>query len=169
MNATSGEIMSCIESPIPELWRLEFAMVLGGFFRERQFVDAIAVAMIIPGPIVTTAGFIGYLVAGLVGAVPAALAVFAPPYFFVLLGAPYYRRYASIPQVQTFVQGVSAAAVGAIARDAFVLGRRSLVDPVTWLTALVTFTVVPLIRKVPEPIVILAAGIVGVVMRGDVR
>src|SRR5437016_8521893 len=66
---------------------------------ERQFVDAVAVAMITPGPVVITAAFIGYLVAGLIGAVVAGLAVFAPPYFVVLFGAPYYRRFAQNPQV----------------------------------------------------------------------
>src|SRR5271166_6307347 len=74
---------------------------------ERQFVDAVAVAMITPGPVVITAAFIGYLVAGVVGAVAAAFAVFAPPYFFVLIGAPYYRRFAAVPQVKAFVQGVT--------------------------------------------------------------
>ena len=77
---------------------------------ERQFVDAVAIAMITPGPIVTTAAFVEYLVGGAVGAVLAVLAVFAPPYFFVLLGAPYYSRFANNPQVKAFVKGVTAAA-----------------------------------------------------------
>jgi chromate transporter len=148
---------------------LEFAMVLGGFFRERQFVDAIAAAMITPGPVVITAGFIGYLVAGIVGAVAAALAVFAPPYFFVLAGAPYSRRFASVQRVRAFVHGCNGCRGRSNRRSCFCLGTPWLVDPVTWLTAMVTFTVLTLIRKVPEPIMILAAGIVGVVMRGDVR
>src|SRR6266496_2105376 len=95
---------------------------------ERQFVDAVAVAMITPGPVVITAAFIGCLVAGLVGAVFAAGAVFAPPYFIVLFGAPYYRRFAQNQQVKAFVQGVTAAAVGAIAGAVFILARRSLID-----------------------------------------
>jgi chromate transporter len=78
---------------------------------ERQFVDAVAVAMITPGPVVITAGFIGYLVAGPLGALAAAGAVFAPPYFIVLFGAPYYRRFAQNRQVKALVQGVTAAAV----------------------------------------------------------
>src|SRR5207249_12159366 len=79
---------------------------------ERQFVDAVAVAMITPGPVVITVAFIGYVVAGPVGALVAAWAVFAPPYFIVLFGAPYYRRFAQNRQVKAFVQGVTAAAVG---------------------------------------------------------
>ena len=127
---------------------------------EREFVDAVAVAMITPGPVVITAGFIGYLVAGVTGAALAASAVFAPPYFMVIAGAPYYRRFAQNPQVKAFVQGVTAAAVGAIAGAAFILGRRSLVDVPTASIAVLTFGLLSF-KKIPEPLLILAAGIVG--------
>jgi chromate transporter len=130
---------------------------------ERQFLDAVAVAMITPGPVVITAGFIGYVVAGAVGATLAVLAVFAPPYFIVILGAPYYRRFAQNLQVKAFVQGVTAAAVGAIAGAAFILGRRSLVDLPTVAIALATFALLSF-RKIPEPLVILAAGAIGLLL-----
>jgi len=133
---------------------------------ERQFVDAVAVAMITPGPVVITAAFIGYLVAGTVGALVAACAVFAPPYLIILFGAPYYRRFAQNRQVRAFVQGVTAAAVGAIAGAAYILARRSLVDPPTVAIGLVALTILMLTRKIPEPIVILAAGGVGVLLHG---
>lgn len=135
---------------------------------ERQFVDAVAVAMITPGPVVITAGFIGYLVAGALGAVAAAWAVFAPPYFIVLFGAPYYRRFAQNRQVKAFVQGVTAAAVGAIAGAAYILARRSLVDVPTVAIGIVTLTVLMSTKKVPEPVVILSAGAVGVLVHGTV-
>ncbi len=135
---------------------------------ERQFVDAVAVAMITPGPVVITAAFIGYLVAGLIGAVVAALAVFAPPYFIVLLGAPYYRRFAQNPQVKAFVQGVTAAAVGAIAGAAYILARRSLVDITTVIIGVTTLAILMFTKKIPEPMVILAAGAVGVLLHGRV-
>lgn len=135
---------------------------------ERQFVDAVAVAMITPGPVVITAGFIGYLVAGPLGALVAALAVFAPPYFIVLFGAPYYRRFAQNRQVKAFVQGVTAAAVGAIAGAAYILARRSLIDVPTALIGIVTLAVLMSTKKVPEPVVILAAGAVGVLLHGTV-
>jgi chromate transporter len=125
--------------------------------------------MITPGPIVITAAFIGYLVGGAVGAVLAALAVFAPPYFFVLLGAPYYRRFATNPQVRAFVQGVTAAAVGAIAGAAYILARRSLTDVPTVLIAIITFAILTATKKIPEPILILAAGIIGMALRGNLR
>jgi chromate transporter len=139
--------------------------VVGKFhwLTERQFLDAVAVAMITPGPVVITAGFIGYLVAGLIGALLAALAVFAPPYLIVIAGAPYYRRFAKNLQVKAFVQGVTAAAVGAIAGAAVILGRRSLIDLPTVSIAVVTFGLLSF-KKIPEPLLILVAGIAGLVL-----
>jgi chromate transporter len=130
---------------------------------ERQFLDAVAVAMITPGPVVITAGFIGYLVAGPLGATLAAAAVFAPPYFIVVGGAPYYRRFAQNPQVKAFVQGVTAAAVGAIAGAAFILGRRALTDWPTVMIAVITLGLLQW-KKIPEPILIVAAGIAGLLL-----
>src|SRR5213082_2995448 len=124
---------------------------------ERQFVDAVAVAMITPGPVVITAAFIGYVVAGTIGAILAAFAVFAPPYLIILVGAPYYRRFAQNQQVKAFVQGVTAAAVGAIAGAAYILARRSLVDLTTVVIALITLAILMFTKKIPEPIVILVA------------
>jgi chromate transporter len=135
---------------------------------ERQFVDAVAVAMITPGPVVITAGFIGYLVAGPIGALVAAWAVFAPPYLIVLFGAPYYRRFAQNPQVKAFVQGVTAGAVGAIAGAAYILARRSLVDTPTVIIGLTTLTILMFTKRIPEPIVILATGVAGVFLHGRV-
>ena len=136
---------------------------------ERQFVDAVAVAMITPGPIVITSGFIGYLVAGVLGAIAAASAVFAPPYFFVLIGAPYYRRFADVPQVKAFVQGVTAAAVGAITGAAYILARRSLIDLPTVVIAVSTFVALTWTKKIPEPLLIVVAGTIGVVLKGSIR
>lgn len=140
--------------------------VVGKFhwLSERQFLDAVAVAMITPGPVVITAAFIGYLVAGPVGATLASLAVFAPPYLIVIFGAPYYRRFAQNPQVKAFVQGVTAAAVGAIAGAAYILGRRALVDLPTVLIGLTTFALLRKVKKIPEPLLILAAGIAGLLL-----
>ena len=140
--------------------------VVGQFhwLTERQFLDAVAVAMITPGPIVITSGFIGYLVAGPLGACAAALAVFLPPYLLVIFAAPYYRRFAQNRQVKAFVQGVTAAAVGAIAGAAVILSRRALVDVPTVLMALISFGVLLGFKRVPEPLLILAAGVAGVVL-----
>jgi chromate transporter len=141
--------------------------VVGQFhwLTEKQFVDAVAVAMITPGPVVITAGFVGYLVGGPVGASLAALAVFVPPYLIVILSAPYYRRFAKNLQVKAFVQGVTAAAVGAIAGAAFLLGKRSLIDLPTVSIAVLTFALLSFKKiKIPEPLLILAAGVVGLLL-----
>jgi len=142
-----------------------YGEVVGHFhwLTERQFVDAVAVAMITPGPVVITAGFIGYLVAGAAGAAVAAIAVFVPPYLIVIAGAPYYRRFAKNLQVKAFVQGVTAAAVGAIAGAAFILGKRSLIDVTTILIAVAAFTLLHF-KKIPEPLLILVAGVVGLLL-----
>lgn len=129
----------------------------------QQFLDAVAVAMITPGPVVITVAFIGYLVAGPAGALLAALGTFVPCYVFTVLPAPYFRRYASNRQVHAFVTGVTAAATGAIAGAAFVLGKRALIDIPTVIIALVTFGILTRF-KVQEPLLILAAGAVGIAL-----
>lgn len=131
------------------------------WLNERQFLDAVAVAMITPGPVVITVAFIGYLVGGPVGAVAAALGTFLPCYFFTVVPAPYFRSYAKNPQINAFVKGVTAAATGAIAGAVFVLGRRAIVDVPTLLVGLATLALLFSVKKVPEPLVILAAGLVG--------
>jgi chromate transporter len=136
-----------------------------GWLGERQFLDAVAVAMITPGPVVITVGFIGFLVAGPAGAVVAALATFLPCYVFTVIPAPHFRRWSQVRGVRAFVEGVTAAATGAIAGAAFVLGRRALVDVATIVIAATTLAVAWRFRKVPEPLLILLAGIVGVLLK----
>jgi chromate transporter len=130
---------------------------------DRQFLDAVAVAMITPGPVVITVAFIGYLVAGPLGATVAALAVFLPCYLFVIGPAPFYRRWAGNRSIKAFVDGVTAAAVGAICGAVVVLGRRSLVDVTTVALFIVTLAVLVGWKRAPESLVILAAGAAGLV------
>lgn len=131
---------------------------------ERQFLDAVAVAMITPGPVVITVAFIGYLVAGPMGATAASAGVFLPCYLFVIVPAPYFRRFADNPRVKAFVDGVTAAATGAIAGAAFVLGRRALIDVTTIAIGVATWLVFARFKKVPEPLVIIAAGLAGLIL-----
>jgi chromate transporter len=133
---------------------------------DRQFLDAVAVAMITPGPVVITVAFIGYLVAGLAGACVAALATFVPCYLFTVVPAPYFRRFAKNPSLKAFVDGVTAAATGAIAGAAFVLGKRALVDLTTVVIALVAWGMLTKFKKVQEPLLIAAAAAAGLVLRG---
>jgi chromate transporter len=128
---------------------------------ERQFVDAVAVAMITPGPVVITVGFIGYLIAGLSGAVVAALGTFLPCYLFTILPAPYFKKYGKRPALLAFVAGVTAAAIGAITGAVIVLGGRSVVDLTTAAIALVTVGLVWKVKKLPEPVIVAVAAIVG--------
>ncbi len=131
---------------------------------DRQFIDAVAVAMITPGPVVITVGFIGYLVAGFVGASAAAIAVFLPCYLVVIIAAPYFRKYGKRPGIAAFVQGVTAAAIGAITGAVVVLGRRSIIDLPTVILFLVTLGLLWKVKKLPEPVIVLAAGVLGLVI-----
>jgi len=128
---------------------------------DQQFLDAVAVAMITPGPVVITVAFIGYLVAGPAGAGAAALGVFLPCYLFVVIPAPFYRRIADNRRIRAFVDGVTSAAAGAIAGAAIVLARRAISDLPAALVAALALAAITWIKKLPEPIVILVAGGVG--------
>jgi chromate transporter len=137
-----------------------------GWLNERQFLDAVAVAMITPGPVVITVAFIGYLVAGPAGAVVAALATFLPCYVFTVVPAPHFKRWSRNQAIRAFVDGVTAAATGAIAGAALVLGRRAITDGSTLAIALAALAIASRFRKAPEPVLILVAGIVGVLLKG---
>jgi chromate transporter len=133
------------------------------WLNEHQFVDAVAVAMITPGPVVITVAFIGYLVAGVWGATAAALGIFLPVYLVVVVLAPSYKRWAKNPQLNAFVKGVTAAATGAIAGAVIVLARRSVYDLPTILICIVSLAV--LFRwKIPEPILIACAAVAGLIL-----
>lgn len=136
---------------------------------EQQFLDAVAVAMITPGPVVITVAFIGYLVGGMVGALAAAIGVFVPCYLFVIVPAPYYQRYGTNPHLKSFVQGITAAAAGAIGGAAFVLGKRAIYDVPTALIALAAFAALLKLKKAPEPLLIAAAGVIGFVVHSFLR
>ncbi len=137
-----------------------------GWLTERQFLDAVAVAMITPGPVVITVAFIGYLVAGMVGASLAALGMFLPTYLVVVLMAPWFQRVAGNRMLKALVDGVTAAAVGALVGAVLVLGRQSLVDLSTIAIALITFGVLWRGWKIPEPLLILGAGALGLLLVG---
>ena len=140
-----------------------------GWLNERQFVDAVAVAMITPGPVVITVGFIGFLIGGFTGATVAAAATFLPCYLFTIIPAPYFKKYGKRPGIVAFVDGVTAAAIGAITGAVVVLGRRSVFDIPTAIVAVVTLALLWRFKKLPEPLVIVAAAMVGLVVYPLVR
>jgi chromate transporter len=136
---------------------------------DTQFLDAVAVAMITPGPVVITVAFIGYLVAGLSGATVAAAAVFVPCWLVTIVLAPFYSRLATNRTLAAFVSGVTAAACGALIGAVVVLGRRAIYDVPTALVALAAGVVLWRMRRVPEPALIACAGAAGLVLRATVR
>ncbi|MFZ6733455.1 chromate transporter [Undibacterium sp. Ji42W] len=131
---------------------------------DKQFVDAVAVAMITPGPVVITVGFIGYLVAGLPGACVAALATFLPCYLFTVIPAPYFKKYGKVPGVLAFVDGITAAAIGAIAGSVIVIAKRSIIDIPTALIALVSIALLWKFKKLQEPVLVAAAAVLGLLI-----
>ncbi|MGH7561443.1 MAG: chromate efflux transporter [Gemmatimonadales bacterium] len=135
-----------------------------GWLTEREFLDAVAVSLITPGPVVITVAFIGYLTAGLAGAILAAAGVFLPVYLSVLLFAPSFERIKARPGVRAFVDGVTAAASGALAGAAVVLGQRAIPDAGALLLAVGAFALLVALRRIPDVAVMLAAGAAGVVL-----
>jgi len=137
-----------------------------GWLNEQQFLDAVAVAMITPGPVVITVGFIGYLVAGVPGACVAAGATFLPCYLLTILPAPYFKKWGRHPGIKAVVDGITAAAVGAIAGAVIVLAKRQFADMISVLIALTTVLLLLRFKKLQEPFIILAAAIIGVLIKG---
>jgi chromate transporter len=134
-----------------------------GWLNEQQFLDAVAVAMITPGPVVITVVFIGFLVAGVLGAIAAAIGIFFPVYVFTVIPAPWFSRNRDNAQLKAFVQGATAAATGALSGAVVVIAVRAIYDVPTVLIALASFGI--LWRyKVPEPILVVAAAVVGLVV-----
>jgi chromate transporter len=146
-----------------------------GWMNDQQFLDAVAVAMITPGPVVITVGFIGYHVQGLTGAIVAALATFLPCYLFTIIPAPYFKKHGKRPGIVAFVDGVTAAAVGAIAGAVVVLGRQTIFDTMGALeipkvvVLAATLALLGRFKKLPEPVIVLAAAVVGLIVYPLVR
>jgi len=132
---------------------------------EQQFLDAVAVAMITPGPVVITVGFIGYLIGGFEGAVLAALATFLPCYLFTIIPAPYFKKYGKHPGIKAFIDGVTAAAIGAIAGAVFVLGKRQLNDIPSALICLVVILILFFFKKIQDPLIIFVSAILGLILK----
>jgi len=131
---------------------------------DRQFVDAVAVAMITPGPVVITTAFIGYLVAGLPGAAMAAVATFLPCYLITIVSAPHFKKWGKNPSVIAFVDGITAAAIGAIAGSVVVIAQRSISDIPTALLAVGATALLWKFKKIPEPVLVVGAALIGLVV-----
>jgi len=133
-----------------------------GWLDERQFLVAVAIGMISPGPVVITATFVGYLVAGFWGSVVATIGIFLPSFLLVLIVAPILVRYRTNQNVQGFIRGAYAAAIGTILGASVLLARIAIGD---WLTALVALgSLVVLFRwKVSNPVLVAVTAIIGLI------
>jgi chromate transporter len=134
-----------------------------GWLSEQQFLDAVAVAMITPGPVVITVAFIGFLVAGFPGATLAAVGIFLPVWVLTVVPAPWFVRHRNNAQLRAFSDGATAAASGAIAGAVVVLGQRAIVDPPTAVIAVVSLGLLWRF-KLPEPLLVVAAGAIGLIV-----
>jgi chromate transporter len=132
---------------------------------EQQFLDSVAVAMITPGPVVITVGFIGYLVNGFLGALVAALATFLPCYLFTIAMAPSFKKIAQNKPVKAFVDGITAAVVGALVGSVIVIAKRSIFDIPTVLIAFLSIFALLYVKKIQEPYIILIAAILGIIIK----
>jgi chromate transporter len=130
---------------------------------ERQFLDAVAMGLITPGPVVITAAFIGYLVGGLAGALVATVAIFIPIYLGIVIPGPWFVRHQHNAQVKAFVRGATAAAAGAIAGATVVLSKGAIVD---WKTALIALAALGFVLKFRnrEPVLVVCAAVAGIVL-----
>ncbi len=132
---------------------------------ELQFVDAVAVAMITPGPVVITVGFIGYLISGFPGAVIASLATFLPCYLITIILAPYFKKIARSNSIKAFVEGITAAVTGALMGSVIVIASRTIRDIPTLLIALTSLLILIYYKKIKEPVIILLAAILGLIIK----
>ena len=133
-----------------------------GWLDQRQFLIAVAIGMISPGPVVITATFVGYLVAGFWGSVVSTVGIFLPSFLLVLIAAPLLARHRGNPNVQGFVKGAYAAAIGTILGACILLGRIAIGD---WLTALIGLVSLAILFrwKVSNPLLIAATAVVGLI------
>lgn len=136
------------------------------WLNEQEFVDAVAVAMITPGPVVITVAFIGYLVAGFPGAFVAAFATFLPSYLFTVALAPSFKKITKNASIKEFVNGITAVVVGALVGAVIIIASRAIVDIPTTVVALGAGIALICSKKIKEPQIILLAAIIGLMIKG---
>lgn len=132
---------------------------------EQQFLDSVAVAMITPGPVVITVGFIGFLVDGFLGALTASLATFLPCYLFTIILAPYFKKIADNKSVKAFVEGITAVVIGALVGSVIIIAKRSIIDIPTIVIAAITVLLLVYYKNIKEPYIIITAGILGFIIK----
>jgi chromate transporter len=131
------------------------------WLNNRQFLDSVAMGMMSPGPVVITATFVGYLLNGFAGALAATIGIFAGPVLFTVLATPILLRYHKHPGVAGFIRGVGVTVVGVLVGTTYLIGKEAIGDWLTAVIAIVSLLAITFWKKLPEPVVILAGGIIG--------
>lgn len=132
---------------------------------EKEFMDAVAIGMITPGPVLVVVTFIGFLLKGLPGAIVSTFAVFLPVYLFVLFLSPTFKKYSKNTNINKFIKGVTAAVCGAIVASCFILAQKAIADIPTLIIAGVSMFIIFKTSKIPDPVLIIFFGIVGVLLK----
>lgn len=135
----------------------------------RQFLDSVAIGMISPGPVVITATFVGYLLNGIVGALAATIGIFSPPVLFTILATPILLRYYDHPRVSGFVRGVGVTVVGVLVGTTYLVGKEAIGDWLTGIIGIVSLALIIVWKKLPEPIVVLAGAVTGLLAYPIIR
>jgi chromate transporter len=131
------------------------------WLNNRQFLDSVAMGMMSPGPVVITATFVGYLLNGFAGALAATVGIFAGPVLFTVLATPILLRYHKHPRVAGFIRGVGVTVVGVLVGTTYLIGKEAIGDWLTAAIAIACLLAITFWKKLPEPVVILAGGIIG--------
>jgi len=134
-----------------------------GWLNGREFLVAVAVGMLSPGPVVITATFVGYLVAGFWGSLVSTIGIFLPSFILILAVAPIMVRHRANPNVQGFVKGAYAAAIGTILGACVLLGKIAIGDWLTVLIGLGSLAALFLVRRLSNPLLIAATAVIGLV------
>ena len=129
----------------------------------REFLDSVAIGLISPGPVVITATFVGYMLHGIAGAAAATAGIFLPPVLFVVAATPLFLRYQQHAALRGFVRGVGSAVVGVLVATTWLIARNAVIDVVTAIVAVISGAVILIWKRVPDPAVIAASAIVGLI------
>ena len=129
----------------------------------RQFLDSVAIGMISPGPVVITATFVGYLLNGVIGALAATIGIFSPPVLFTILATPILLRYYKNLRFAGFIRGVGVTVVGVLVGTTYLVGKEAIGDWLTAVIGIVSLVVIIVWKNLPEPFVVVAGGIIGLI------
>ncbi len=136
---------------------------------DRAFLDSVAIGMISPGPVVISATFVGYLLDGLRGAAAATVGIFAPAVLFTVVATPILLRHAANPRLKGFIRGITVAVVGVLVGTTYLVGKTAIGDALTIGLAAASLVVLFTWKRLPEPAVVLAGALIGLIAYPIVR